>query len=101
MRAASVFKDEARRRGKGPAGWRPEAGRGIRCGGATGCRRGACGVEAVQGRGRLGGRPKRMTPIQEICAALGVSKSTLYRYVGPDGSVRTPLDKVNPPHDST
>ena len=58
-------------------------------------------VEAVQGRGRLGGRPKRMTPIQEICAALGVSKSTLYRYVGPDGSVRTPLDKVNPPHDST
>jgi len=62
------------------------------------------GLRAVQARGRLGGRPKRMTPekvemaarlmkdaetpVKEICAALGVSKSTLYRYVGPDGSVR-------------
>ena len=62
------------------------------------------GLRAARARGRLGGRPKQMTPekvelaarlmkdaetpIQEICAALGVSKSTLYRYVGPDGRVR-------------
>ena len=64
------------------------------------------GLRAARARGRMGGRPKEMTPeklkmavrlmkdpevsISEICRTLDVSKSTLYRYVGPDGSVRTP-----------
>ena len=64
------------------------------------------GLRAARARGRMGGRPKEMTPeklemavrlmkdpevpIGAICRTLGVSKSTLYRYVGPDGSVRIP-----------
>ena len=59
------------------------------------------GLEAARARGRNGGRPKAMdgkkialakrlmadreTPISKICAALGVSRSTLYRYVGTSG----------------
>ena len=55
-------------------------------------------------RGRLGGRPRRMTPeqvkmashlmqdpaidIKEIVRTLGVSRSTLYRNVGPNGEAR-------------
>lgn len=62
------------------------------------------GLRAARARGRLGGRPKGMTPakvkmaarlmqdrsvsIQEICRTLGVSRTTLYRYVAPDGQVR-------------
>ncbi len=57
----------------------------------------ACGAGA-------GGRPRAMTPekvrlasrlmsdptlqVDEICATLGVSRATLYRYVGPTGEVR-------------
>lgn len=56
------------------------------------------GLEAARARGRNGGRPKAMddakialakrlmadrdTPVEEICRALGVSRSTLYRYAG-------------------
>jgi predicted DNA-binding transcriptional regulator AlpA len=52
----------------------------------------------------MGGRPKAMTPekvrlasrlmsdpslsVDEICATLGVSRATLYRYVNPKGEVR-------------
>lgn len=62
------------------------------------------GLEAARARGRTGGRKRVMTPakvkmaaqlihnpqtsVREICATLNVSKSTLYRYIGPDGSVR-------------
>ncbi len=51
-----------------------------------------------------GGRPKAMTPekvrlaarlmsdptlaVEEVCRTLGVSRATLYRYVGPTGEVR-------------
>ncbi|MBW7883705.1 MAG: recombinase family protein [Caldilineaceae bacterium] len=62
------------------------------------------GLRAARARGRLGGRRRKMTPekvkmasrliqnkvisINEICKILGISRSTLYRYVGPDGSTR-------------
>jgi DNA invertase Pin-like site-specific DNA recombinase len=32
----------------------------------------------------------RETPIGDVCEAVGVSKATLYRYVGPDGTPRKP-----------
>ena len=62
------------------------------------------GLRAARARGRLGGRPRCMTPeqvkmaaqlmrdpaiaVKEIVQTLGVSRSTLYRYVGPTGAVR-------------
>ena len=62
------------------------------------------GLRAARSRGRLGGRPKGMTEekvrmastlmqdpavsVDEICATLGISRATLYRYVGPDGEIR-------------
>ena len=62
------------------------------------------GLPAGSARGRLGGRPRRMTPeqvkmashlmrdpdvaVKEICQTLGVARSTLYRYVGPSGEIR-------------
>ena len=56
------------------------------------------GLTAARARGRLGGRPKKSTydpkvkmakkmhqnndmPIKDICASLGISRATLYRYV--------------------
>lgn len=65
------------------------------------------GLESARARGRKGGRPPKMTPkkvalasklmadpaisVAEVCEAVGVAPATLYRYVGPDGSVRRPL----------
>ena len=62
------------------------------------------GLEAARARGRKGGRPSKMTrakvrqasvlladpgtDVGAVCETLGVSKSTLYTYVGPDGTVR-------------
>ncbi|MFM7175322.1 MAG: recombinase family protein [Caldilinea sp.] len=62
------------------------------------------GLRAARARGRLGGRPRRMTPeqvkmashlmqdpaidVKEIVRTLGISRSTLYRYVGPNGDPR-------------
>lgn len=62
------------------------------------------GLRAARARGRLGGRPKDMTPekvqmaarlmrdpdvsAKEVCQTLGVSRTTLYRYVSPRGEVR-------------
>ena len=62
------------------------------------------GLEAARARGRKGGRPAKMTrekvrqasvlladpstDVSAVCETLGVSKSTLYTYVGPDGTVR-------------
>ena len=63
------------------------------------------GLTAARARGRLGGRPKVLTPdklklaaslmkdpsvsVKEICRNLGVSRTTLYRYIGPQGERRT------------
>ena len=60
--------------------------------------------EAARARGRKGGRKpvmdekklalasamlkNREIPITEVCEAVGVSRSTLYRHLKPDGSVR-------------
>ncbi len=62
------------------------------------------GLRAARARGRLGGRRRSMTPakvklaaqllkdpttaVDEVCRTLGVSRTTLYRYVGPKGEVR-------------
>lgn len=62
------------------------------------------GLVAARARGRVGGRPRAMTPekiraaarlmsdpslsIDEICRSVGVSRTTLYRYVTPEGAVR-------------
>ncbi len=64
------------------------------------------GLQAARARGRKGGRPRALTPdqlkraselmqnrqlrISEITALLGVSKSTLYKYLHPDGTPRLP-----------
>ena len=62
------------------------------------------GLQAARARGRMGGRKRSMTPekvkmatrlmkdpaisVEEICRTLGVSRTTLYRYVTPEGTVR-------------
>jgi DNA invertase Pin-like site-specific DNA recombinase len=62
------------------------------------------GLEAARARGRKGGRKPVMDekklalaskmlenkeiPVGEVCEAVGVSRSTLYRHLKPDGSVR-------------
>ena len=62
------------------------------------------GLRAARARGIKGGRKREMTPdkvemaarlmqdksipIKDICKTLGVSKPTLYRYVGPGGEIR-------------
>ena len=62
------------------------------------------GLQAARARGRMGGRKRSMTPekvkmatrlmkdpaisVEEICRTLGISRTTLYRYVTPEGTVR-------------
>lgn len=62
------------------------------------------GLRAARARGRHGGRKyaltkskirlaeaamgKRETCVSDLCKELGISKATLYRYVGPDGQLR-------------
>ena len=62
------------------------------------------GLAAARARGRSGGAPFKMTPaklrlamaamshketrVGDLCKELGVSRQTLYRHVGPDGSLR-------------
>ena len=62
------------------------------------------GLTAARARGRLGGRPRAMAEekikmaaslmkdpsvsIKEICRHLSVSRTTLYRYIGPQGEIR-------------
>ena len=62
------------------------------------------GLRAARARGRLGGRPRQMTTekikmaaslmkdtsvsVPEICQTLNVSRTTLYRYVAPNGALR-------------
>ena len=63
------------------------------------------GLRAARARGRNGGRPRSMTreklkiaarlmkdpavSVPEVCRTIGVSRSTLYRHIGPDGTVRS------------
>ena len=62
------------------------------------------GLRAARERGRVGGRPRALSEedipelqalmkdpdvsAADICDRFGVSKATLYRYVGPDGERR-------------
>ncbi|MCC6168715.1 MAG: recombinase family protein [Caldilineaceae bacterium] len=62
------------------------------------------GLTAARARGRLGGRPRIMPAekikmaaslmqdpnisIKEICRNLAISRTTLYRYIGPHGEIR-------------
>ncbi len=62
------------------------------------------GLQAARARGRCGGRPYKMTPaklrlaraamgqpetkVGDLCAELGVTRQTLYRFVSPTGELR-------------
>lgn len=62
------------------------------------------GLAAARARGRTGGRPFKMTPaklrlaqaamgkpetkVAELCAELGITRQTLYRFVSPAGEMR-------------
>lgn len=62
------------------------------------------GLNAARARGKKGGRKHQLskgqvrlaqasmknkdTNVSELCRELGVSRQTLYRYVGPDGNLR-------------
>lgn len=68
------------------------------------------GLEAARGRGRNGGAPFKMTPaklrlaqaamgkpetkVGDLCAELGITRQTLYRFVGPKGALRTDAEKL-------
>ena len=68
------------------------------------------GLAAARSRGRKGGRKyelsksavrlaqaamaNRDTSVSKLCQELGVTRTTLYRYVGPDGSLRNHGEKV-------
>lgn len=70
------------------------------------------GLSAARARGRVGGRPPKMTKaklrlamaamsqpgtkVEELCRELGITRSTLYRHVGPDGTLRTEGKKLLP-----
>ena len=62
------------------------------------------GLAAARARGRIGGRPYKMTPaklhlamaamgkpetnVGALCEELSITRQTLYRHVAPDGSLR-------------
>lgn len=68
------------------------------------------GLASARARGRVGGRRFSMTPakvrlaqaamgkpetsVADLCKELGVSRQTLYRHVGPDGSIRADGERV-------
>ena len=68
------------------------------------------GLAAARARGRAGGHPYKMTPaklrlaqaamarretsVDELCKELKVGRQTLYRHVGPDGSLRPDGEKL-------
>ncbi len=68
------------------------------------------GLVAARARGRLGGRPKKLTPeqiemaaslmkdkhvsVKKICETLRVGRTTLYTYVSPNGEIRMPAKSV-------
>ena len=63
------------------------------------------GLKAARARGRKGGRKFQLTKAQvamqnrdtsvaELCKELGITRPTLYRYVGPKGELREFGQKV-------
>jgi DNA invertase Pin-like site-specific DNA recombinase len=68
------------------------------------------GLSSARARGRNGGRPYTMTPaklrlaqaamakretnVGDLCAELGVTRQTLYRFVGPKGELRPDANKL-------
>ena len=68
------------------------------------------GLAAARARGRMGGRPYKMTPaklrlaraamadpetkVSDLCTELGVTRQTLYRHVTPDGQIRPDGEKL-------
>ena len=68
------------------------------------CERTRAGLEAARARGRQGGRNfaltkaqvrlaqaamgKKETVVSELCAELGITRATLYRYISPTGELR-------------
>lgn len=68
------------------------------------------GLAAARARGRNGGAPFKMTPaklrlaqaamgkpetkVADLCAELGITRQTLYRFVSPDGEIRADGDKL-------
>lgn len=68
------------------------------------------GLAAARARGRSGGRPAKLTAaavqvavfamsdrktsVPELCRLLGISRQTLYRHVGPDGTLRPDGEKL-------
>ena len=62
------------------------------------------GLVAARARGRFGGRPKKLTtdqirmaaammknktvPVNQICDTFNIGRTTLYKYVTPDGEIR-------------
>jgi DNA invertase Pin-like site-specific DNA recombinase len=68
------------------------------------------GLEAARARGRKGGRKfamtksqvrlaqaamgKRETSVSDLCGELGITRTTLYRYVGPNGELRNSGKRV-------
>jgi DNA invertase Pin-like site-specific DNA recombinase len=68
------------------------------------------GISSARARGRNGGRPYKMTPaklrlaqaamakrdtkVGDLCKELGVTRQTLYRFVGPKGQLRPDATKL-------
>lgn len=68
------------------------------------------GLAAARARGRNGGAPFKMTPaklrlaqaamgkpetkVADLCAELGITRQTLYRFVGPKGELRSDSEKL-------
>lgn len=68
------------------------------------------GLAAARARGRIGGRPFKMTPaklrlamaamgqsetkVNELCVELGITRQTLYRHVDPKGALRPDGQKL-------
>ena len=68
------------------------------------------GLESARARGRNGGRPFKMTPaklrlaqasmgkpetkVGDLCTELGITRQTLYRFVGPKGELRAEGEKL-------
>lgn len=68
------------------------------------------GLESARARGRNGGRPFKMTPaklrlaqasmgkpetkVGDLCTELGITRQTLYRFVGPKGELRADGEKL-------
>lgn len=68
------------------------------------------GLAAARARGRNGGAPFKMTPaklrlaqaamgkpetkVADLCAELGITRQTLYRFVDPKGALRTDGERL-------